>query len=107
MGTFSARTHPGREVFGRRPLVARLGHQQTIGAIGHRLCRLIWKILHQRLSYEERGPAVTKHRAQRRAAKMIRELRSLGYRVELLRSPSGGENSNPCYLSDPPMMAST
>ena len=34
------------------------------------------------LSYDERGPAVTKHRAQRRAAKMIRELRSLGYRVE-------------------------
>ena len=34
--------------------------------------------------YEERGPAVAKHRAQRRAAKMIRELRSLGYRVELL-----------------------
>ena len=31
---------------------------------------------------EERGPAVTKERAHRRAAKMIRELRSLGYRVE-------------------------
>jgi transposase len=71
-----------------RRLVTRLGHQQTIGAIAHRLCRLIWKILHQGVSYEERGPAVAKHRAQRRAAKMIRELRSLGYRVELLLSPS-------------------
>ena len=66
-----------------RRLVPRLGHAQAIGAIAHRLCRLIWKILHQGVSYEERGPAVTKHRAQRRAAKMIRELRSLGYRVEL------------------------
>jgi transposase len=65
-----------------RRLVVRLGHAQTIGAIAHRLCRLVWKILHDRVAYEERGPAVTKHRAHRRAAKMIRELRSLGYRVE-------------------------
>lgn len=72
-----------------RRLVSRLGHAQAIGAIAHRLCRLIWKVLHQGMSYEERGPAVTKHRAQRRAAKMIRELRSLGYRVELVPTPSG------------------
>jgi transposase len=72
-----------------RRLVPRLGHQQTIGAIANRLCRLIWKILHQGVVYEERGPAVTKQRAQRRAAKMIRELRGLGYRVELVQAPSG------------------
>jgi transposase len=71
-----------------RRLVVRLGHAQAIGAIAHRLCRLVWKILHQGVVYEERGPAVTKLRAQRRAAKMIRELRSLGYRVELGLSPS-------------------
>src|SRR3989441_2888513 len=71
-----------------RRLVPRLGHAQAIGAIAHRLCRLIWKILHQGVSYEKRGPAVTKYRAQRRAAKMIRELRSLGYRVELVAAPS-------------------
>lgn len=71
-----------------RRLVPRLGHAQAIGAIGHRLCRLIWKILHQGVSYEERGPAVTKQRAQRRAAKMIRELRSLGYRVEPILAPA-------------------
>jgi transposase len=72
-----------------RRLVPRLGHAQAIGAIAHRLCRLIWKILHQGVSYEERGPAVSKHRAHRRAAKMIRELRSLGYRIELVVAPSG------------------
>ena len=65
-----------------RRLVIRLGHAQAIGAIAHRLCRLVWKILHDGVLYEERGPAVTKARAQRRAAKMIRELRNLGYRVE-------------------------
>jgi transposase len=72
-----------------RRLVIRLGHAQTIGAIAHRLCRLVWKILHERVVYEERGPAVTKARAQRRAAKMIRELRSLGYRVEPVLSQPG------------------
>ena len=46
-----------------RRLVPRLGHAQTIGAIAHRLCRLIWKMLHQGVAYEERGPAVTKQRS--------------------------------------------
>ena len=40
-----------------RRLVPRLGHAQAIGAITHRLCRLIWKILHERVRYEERGAA--------------------------------------------------
>ena len=71
-----------------RRLVVRLGHAQAIGAIAHRLCRLVWKLLHDGVTYEERGPAVTKARAQRRAAKMIRELRSLGYRVEPVPSPA-------------------
>jgi transposase len=66
-----------------RRLVPRLGHAQAIGAIAHRRCRLIWKILHEGIRYEERGPAVNKEAEQARARKMIRELRSLGYRVEL------------------------
>ena len=71
-----------------RRLVPRLGHAQAIGAIAHRLCRLIWKILHQGVRYEERGPAVSDEAKKVRARKMIRELRSLGYRVELLPAPS-------------------
>jgi hypothetical protein len=72
-----------------RRLVPRLGHAQAIGAIAHRLCRLIWKILHQRSRYEERGPAVSEEAKKVRARQMIRELRSLGYHVELLSAPSG------------------
>lgn len=72
-----------------RRLVPRLGHAQAIGAIAHRICRLIWKILHQGVAYEERGPAVTKQRQHARTAKMIRELRRLGYRIELVRAQSG------------------
>src|SRR6202171_5260806 len=65
-----------------RRSVPRLGHNQAIGAIAHRQCRLIWLILHQRVRYEERGPAVTKRSKQKRTARMIRQLRSLGYRIE-------------------------
>jgi transposase len=74
-----------------RRIVPRLGHAQAIGAIAHRLCRLIWKILHERVRYEERGPAVSEEAKKVRARKMIRELRSLGYHVERLPVPS----SNP------------
>jgi hypothetical protein len=56
-----------------RRIVPRLGHAQAIGAITHRLCRLIWKILHQGVRYEERGPAVSEQAKKVRARKMIRE----------------------------------
>jgi transposase len=64
-------------------LVPRLGHNQAISAIAHRLCRLIWILLHQQVRYEERGPAVTKTRKRKRTERMVRELRKLGYRIEL------------------------
>ncbi len=67
-----------------RRLVPRMGHNQTIGAIAHRLCRLIWMILHQGVRYEERGPAVHERSKRVRTARMIRQLRNLGYRVEPL-----------------------
>ena len=40
------------------------------------------------MRYEERGPAVSQEAKKVRARKMIRELRSLGYRVELTTAPS-------------------
>jgi transposase len=71
-----------------RKLVLRLGHNQTIGAIAHRLCRLIWIILHRGVRYEERGPSVNAKSRQRRTRKMILELRKLGYRVEPVGNPA-------------------
>src|SRR5690349_12632069 len=65
-----------------RRLVSRLGHNQTIGAIAHRLCRLIWIILHRGVRYQERGPLVNAKTRRHRTNRMIRELRNLGYRVE-------------------------
>jgi transposase len=66
-----------------RRMVPRLGHNQTIGAIAHRQCRLIWLILHEGVRYEERGSGLNKRSKQLRTWKMIRELRNLGYRIEL------------------------
>ena len=65
-----------------RRCVPRLGHNQTIGVIAHRQCRLIWLILHQGTRYEERGPAVTMRSRYQRTWRMIRQLRSLGYPIE-------------------------
>jgi transposase len=67
-----------------RRWVSRLGHNQTLGAIAHRICRLIWIILHRGVRYQEHGPAVQESSKPARTARMIRQLRNLGYRVELL-----------------------
>jgi transposase len=80
------------EVLYRR-LVVRLGHAQTIGAIAHRLCRLTWKILHEGVVYDERGPAVTKQRAQRRAAMMMSDSDFRPWFDDLKKSISTKETS--------------
>jgi transposase len=75
-----------------RRTVPRLGHPQTIGVIAHRQCRLIWLILHQGVRYEERGPAVNQKSKQVRTARMIRQLRKLGYQIEPPKpAPTQGE----------------
>jgi transposase len=70
-------------------LKARLEYQEAIWAIAHRICRLIWKILHDNVRYEERGPEVSAKSKQTRTAKMIRRLRALGYQVEPTNLPAG------------------
>jgi hypothetical protein len=72
-----------------RKMLPRLGYKQAIGAIAHRLCRLLWMILHKGMRYQERGPAVSAKSRRARAARMIRELKKLGYRVEAGPLPAG------------------
>jgi transposase len=71
-----------------RRLVLRLGHYKAVGAIAHRLCQLIWIILHNGVRYEERGPVVREKSKRARTLRMIRTLRTLGYRVEPLGNPA-------------------
>jgi transposase len=66
-----------------RRLVARIGPQKAIWAVAHRLCRLIWKLLHQGTSYQERGaPTASPKSIRRRQLKLAAEFRKLGFQVQ-------------------------
>lgn len=64
-------------------LLPRLGYQKALWAIARRLSVVIWIILHEGVSYEERGGATTAQAAKRRHQRLIKELRDAGYTVEL------------------------
>jgi transposase len=65
-----------------RRLVPRLGVNKAIWAVAHRMLKVIWKILHDRVSYEERGAVPPNPKSiQRRKQRLIRELRQFGYKV--------------------------
>ena len=67
-----------------RKLVVRMGHNKAIWAIAHRLCRLTWKILHQGVSYIEKGFRPNPQAVRRRANRLVRDLRALGYQIEVI-----------------------
>ena len=65
-----------------RRLLPKLGKQKAIWAVAHRICRLIWKIMHEGVSYIEKGtlmcdPKTIKRRQRRLAA----QFRTLGFQV--------------------------
>ena len=62
---------------------SRLGYNGAIWAVAHRLCRLIWKILHDGVGYIEQGNETTPQAKKRRAQKLTQALRKLGYQVTL------------------------
>jgi len=67
-----------------RRLIPRLGIKKAIWAVAHRLLRVIWKVLHAGVHYIERGPlALNTPARNRRKQQLVRELRRLGYAVEL------------------------
>ena len=67
-----------------RRWVPRLGVKKAIWAVAHRVLRLIWKLLHEGVRYEERGPVPPNAQVlRRRRARLVRELRALGYDVTL------------------------
>jgi transposase len=66
-----------------RRLLPRLGYKAAIWAVAHRLCRLVWKILHEGVTYVERGSEPDPKTKRRRAQKLVKTLRKLGYEVDL------------------------
>ena len=88
MGRVRAEAAPGavkakgshfQAVFRRK--VPRLEYNGAIGAVAHRLCRLVWKILGVR--YVEPGAYRDPKARKRRAQFLARALRKLGYHVEI------------------------
>jgi len=63
--------------------IPKLGYQAAIWAIAHKLARLVWKILHDRVHYIERGQESDPAVQRRRANKMVQALRRMGYKVEI------------------------
>ena len=68
-----------------RRLSARMGYNKAIWAIAHRLCRLIWKVLHDNVRYVEHGLAPSPIELKRRRQHLVTQLRKMGYQVELTR----------------------
>ncbi len=64
-----------------RRMVPRMGHKKAIWAIAHRLCKLIWTLLHRGVNYIEHGAERSAQALKRRIAKQLRELRALGYQI--------------------------
>lgn len=64
-----------------RRLLPRLGYKQALWAVVHRMCRLVWKILHDGVRYVEQGLDRDPKAVQQRARTLARALRRLGYNV--------------------------
>jgi transposase len=66
-----------------RRLLPRLGYQSAIWAIAHRLCRLVWKILHEGVRFIERDCEADPGAKKQRVQMLVRALRKLGYQVSI------------------------
>jgi len=66
-----------------RRLLARLGYQSAIWAIAHRLCRVVWKILHEGVRFIEQGCEPDPKAKNKRARMLAHALRKLGYEVTI------------------------
>jgi transposase len=66
-----------------RRLLPRLGYKSALWAIAHRLCRVVWKVLHEGVRFIEHGCESDPTVRKRRARLLARALRKLGYNVAL------------------------
>ena len=70
-----------------RRWMPKLGYNAAIWAIAHKLCRVVWKILHDGVRYLESGDDSSPNAKKRRARKMVQTLRRMGYQV-VISSPT-------------------
>jgi len=77
----AARTKGSRPESIFKRLIVRLGYVKAIWAIAHRLCRIVWNILHKGARYIEHGGAINPKAVQRCINHHLRALRRLGYQI--------------------------
>jgi transposase len=65
-------------------LLPKLRFKGAIWAIAHKLCRLIWKVLHQGVRYIEYGPLSNPRARQQYKKRLLAKLVKLGYSVTLI-----------------------
>jgi transposase len=75
--------------------VAHLGHFQAVWAVAHKLCRVIWKVLHDGVRYEERGSRLNSKQEAKQLQRLKRTLRLLGYDPNSLRKLQPPNNIAP------------
>jgi transposase len=66
-----------------RRLLPRLGYQSAIWAVAHRLCRVVWKILHEGVRFIDYGIKPDPQAKKRHAQRLAQALRKLGYQVTI------------------------
>ena len=71
-----------------KKFLRKMKYEPAVWAVAHFICELVWKILHQGLSYEERGPGVNAKAQRKRATRMVRYLKKLGFRIQAPVTPA-------------------
>ncbi len=76
-----------------RRLLPRLGYQSAIWAIAHRLCRVVWKILHDGARFIGQGSQPDAQAKKKRARMLVQALRRLGYDVAITAAHLAMQNA--------------
>jgi transposase len=66
-----------------RRFLPKLGYNGALWATAHAIARVLWKILHDGVDYVEKGQETTPQAKKRRAQRLKKALRDLGYIVTL------------------------
>ena len=72
-----------------RRWVVRLGYAKSIWAVAHRLCRIIWKVLHDGVRYAGDSAGVDAKGQRQKARRLVQALKRLGYSVQLSPTQPG------------------
>jgi transposase len=62
-------------------LIVRLGYVKAVWAIAHRICIIVWNILHKGAKFVERGEAINPKAVNRAINHHLKALRRLGYQI--------------------------